>query len=233
MEGSLMFKLDDLKIGRRSWVKTAAIPTRRIGWTLEDCTKAPEKVLAAADKWIGAVRDGKIILNEGGEHCGRGILFYGVPGQGKSTVALAILQEMLTTLPLASFVPSESNVLVRPCYFTTYSNLLVLKGDLMDADYDESKKVLYDGILGEAKDDAYNVRVLVIDDIGKEHTTLSGWQSNMLHHILRTRFDNGLPTIVTTNIAREDWSDIYGDATGSFIKESFIYVPIDSDNDLR
>lgn len=228
-----MFTVDSLKLGRRSWVKTAGLPTRRIGWTLDDCVKAPEHVMSGVKRWLKAVVDGKIILNEGGEHCGRGLMLYGTPGQGKTTVALSLIQEMITTLPLETFTPSAANVLVRPCYFTTYSNLLVLKGELMDDYYDESRKLLYDGILGEAKDDAYNVRVLVIDDIGKEHTTLSGWQSNMLHHILRTRFDNGLPTIVTTNIERDDWSDIYGDATGSFIKESFIYLAFESKTDLR
>jgi DNA replication protein DnaC len=62
---------------------------------------------------------------------------------------------------------------------------------------------------------------------------LSGWQKNMLHHVLRTRFNNGLPTIVTTNISRDNWSATYGDATGSFAKEAFVYSPIDDGRDLR
>lgn len=228
-----MFKLEDLKVGRQNWVKTSAVPARRIGWTLEDCTKAPEKVLADVTRWVEAVKDGKIILDIGGDHCGRGLLIYGTPGQGKTTIAISILQEMIKTFPLEAFSPEEGNVLVRPCYFTTYSNLLSLKGDLMESDYDESKKVLLDGIYGEAKDDAYNIRVLVIDDVGNEHITASGWQKNMLHHVLRTRFDNGFPTIITTNIPRANWSAIYGDATGSFIKESSIYIPFPTDKDLR
>jgi DNA replication protein DnaC len=97
----------------------------------------------------------------------------------------------------------------------------------------DAEETLYEGMLGESKDDAYNIRVLVIDDIGKERTTLSGWQSNMLHHVLRTRFNNGLPTIVTSNIEKEDWAASYGEATGSFIKEAFIYIPVDGSKDLR
>ena len=103
----------------------------------------------------------------------------------------------------------------------------------MDDEPYENDKVLYDGMLGECRDDAYNIRVLIIDDIGKEHTSLSGWQKNMLHHILRTRFNNGLPTVVTSNIEKEDWAASYGEATGSFIKEAFVYIPVGGTEDLR
>ena len=228
-----MFKLQELKVRRRTWVQAASIPTARLGWTLGDCTDAPETALKAIRGWIKLALDGEYILKAGGAKCGRGILMYGEPGRGKTTLALAVIQELMTTFPLEAFVPSEGKVLVRPCYFTTFNGILDLKGRLMDTDPYEDEKVLYDGLLGECRDDAYNVRVLIIDDIGKEHSSLSGWQKNMLHHILRTRFNNGLPTIVTSNIQRDNWADLYGDATGSFIKEAFLYVPVNGDKDLR
>jgi len=176
---------------------------------------------------------GEYILNDGGSKCGRGILFYGEPGRGKTTLALSIIQEILTTFPLEAFAPKEGRVIVRPCYFVTFNGLLDLKGRTMEPEPYEEDRTLLQGMLGECRDDAYNIRVLIIDDIGKEHTSLSGWQSNMLHHILRTRFNNGLPTIVTSNIEKDDWSSFYGEATGSFIKEAFVYITIDSDKDLR
>jgi len=103
---------------------------------------------------------------------------------------------------------------------------------LMD-EQDETDKLLYDGILGESLDDAYNIRVLVLDDVGKEHASLSGWQKSMLHHVLRTRYNNGLPTIVTTNVELTNWSGLYGDATESFANEAFIYLNMDNISDLR
>jgi hypothetical protein len=103
----------------------------------------------------------------------------------------------------------------------------------MDGPTDD-EEVIYQGILGECLNDAYNIRLLIIDDVGKEHASLSGWQKNMLHHVLRTRFNNGLPTIVTTNIKLKDWAGLYGDATESFANEAFVYVPINSvKGDLR
>jgi Cdc6-like AAA superfamily ATPase len=227
-----MFELAKLPVRRRTWVQTAAIPKARLGWTLGDCTDAPETALKPVRGWLKLALEGEYILKAGGAKCGRGILFYGEPGRGKTTLALAVIQEILTTFPIEAFVPQEGKVIVRPCYFSTFNGILDLKGKLMDSPT-EAEETLYAGILGECRDDAYNIRVLIIDDIGKEHTSLSGWQSNMLHHILRTRFNNGLPTIVTSNIEKQDWAASYGEATGSFIKEAFVYVPVDGAKDLR
>jgi DNA replication protein DnaC len=87
---------------------------------------------------------------------------------------------------------------------------------------------------GESLDDAYNIRVLVVDDIGKEHMSASGWQKTLVHDILRSRFNNGLPTIVTTNLPVKSWSAAYGEATGSFIHEAFVTIELESiRGDLR
>jgi DNA polymerase III delta prime subunit len=227
-----MFQLAELKVRLRAWVQTASIPKARLGWTLDDCNDAPQEALAGIRRWIVGALEGKIILKAGSPACGRGILLYGQPGRGKTTLALAAIQEMLLHFPLEAFAPSEGKVLIRPCDFATFNDVLDLKGKLMD-NPTESEEILYSGMLGDCRDDAYNIRVLIIDDVGKEHSSLSGWQKNMLHHVLRTRFNNGLPTIVTTNISRDNWTATYGDATGSFAKEAFVYLPIDGERDLR
>ena len=228
-----MFKLEDLKIRRRSWVQMANIPTARLGWTLEDCTEVHDEDLSMIKKWLEAVKAGKVIRAVGSIGCGKGLMFWGTPGHGKTTLALSVLQEVMSTFPLDSFDVKDNGPLIRPCYFATFNDVLDLKGAMMDGPTDD-QEVIYTGMLGECRNDAYNIRILVIDDIGKEHASLSGWQKNMLHHVLRTRFNNGLPTIVTTNIVLDNWASLYGDATASFAREAFGYLPVVSDKgDLR
>ena len=229
-----MYKLTDLQLVRKSWVKVAGIPSARVGYLLSDCNDLTQNDIDTVKMWLRVVKAGAVIKALGKKSCGLGMLIYGKPGIGKTTLSLAIIQELLTKLPLESFAPTDGKILLRPCYFATYNDVLDLKGRMMSDDPAEEDTLLWDGVLGEAKDDAYNIRVLVIDDVGKEHASLSGWQKNQLHHVLRTRFNNGLPTIVTTNIARENWDGLYGDATASFAKEAFTYLPIDpTRGDLR
>lgn len=226
-----MYKLEDLKIRRKAWVKAAKVNPNRLGWLLDDCTVLDSDSRKKIDTWMDAVEKGDVIRAAGNPRCGKGLLLWGEPGHGKTTISLAIIQEIMTRFPMESFDVKEGRVLIRPCYFITFNDILNLKGELMDEGSDESQ-ILYQGILGDCANDSYNIRVLIIDDLGKEHASLSGWQKSMFHHVLRTRFNNGLPTIVTTNIKLENWGSMYGDATESFAHESFIYLPIET-SDLR
>ena len=228
-----MFKVEDLKVRRRTWVKMAGIPLARLGWTLSDCGDVKPDTLNKIKTWISAANQGMFIRAACQTSCGKGLMLYGTPGHGKTTIALATLQEVMTTFSLEAFDVKENSTLIRPCYFITYSGLLDLKGSQMEG-WSEDEEIIYEGIMGECANDAYNIRVLVLDDVGREHASLSGWQKNMLHHVLRTRFNNGLPTIVTTNIKREDWAGLYGDSTESFVHEIFSYLPVESSRgDLR
>lgn len=228
-----MFKLEDLKVRRRTWVQMANIPKARTGWTLNDCVDIEGADIDRIRKWLNVVEAGKVIRAVGSKGCGKGLMFYGTPGHGKTTLALSVIQEVMATFPLSAFDVEEGSPLIRPCYFSTFNDILDLKGSMMDGPTDD-ESVIYQGMLGECKNDAYNIRLLVIDDVGKEHSSLSGWQKNMLHHVLRTRFNNGLPTIVTTNVELADWAGLYGDATESFAHEAFTYFGITSTSgDLR
>lgn len=229
----LMFKLEDIKPVRRMWLKVAGIPKARLGWTLEDCSEVSSSRLDDINRWLHYVRNGDVILSTGNKRCGKGLLLWGEPGHGKTTLALSIVQELLTKFPADIFKASEGHTLIRPCYFATFNDIIDLKGNLIGGNVKEDKELLYQGMLGECEDDAYNIRLLIVDDLGKEHSSLSGWQSSLFHHLLRTRFNNGLPTIVTTNIKLENWASSYGDATESFANEAFYYLPIAVTEDLR
>jgi len=232
-----MYSLADkevVKLRRRHWIQASNIPQARIGWLLEDCSEVEDDVMSDVKLWVKKVLEGKVIRSIGSKDCGLGLMLWGTPGLGKTTLALSIIQEMMINFPIEAFDVREGNTVITPCYFSTYNDILDLKGRTMEETVNDLDINLYNGLLGECRNDAFNVRVLIIDDIGKEHASLSGWQKNMLHHILRTRFNNGLPTIVTTNIELDDWAGLYGDATESFAHEAFVYLPLESGGkDLR
>ena len=230
-----MYNLEeDVKLRRKTWIKIANIPTARVGWTLEDCTDISDDDMELVNNWLKLFKRGEVIRATNSKFCGKGLMLWGKPGQGKTTLALSLMQDVLRTFSLEEFDVKEGGALIRPAYFTTYNDLLSLYGRVIHDEGSDDDVVIYQGLLGECPNDAYNIRLLIIDDIGKEHTTQTGWQKNVLHQVLRTRFNNGLPTIVTTNIEKKNWAGLYGDATESFANEAFGYLPINSlKGDLR
>jgi hypothetical protein len=229
-----MYKLADVPLRRRTWIQIAQLPKARIGWEFEDCSEVTTNDLSKVMLWVKQLQTGNIIRAEGKKSCGKGLLISGDPGHGKTTLAAVVIQEILRTFSPETFVIEPGRTLIRPCYFITFASLIDLKGDTMNKERDDEDEKLYQGIMGTCGDDAYNVRVLIIDDIGKEHATASGWNKSMLHHVIRTRFDLGLPTIVTTNVPLNAWDAKYGNATESFAREAFSHLVLESKKgDLR
>lgn len=69
-----------------------------------------------------------------------------------------------------------------------------------------------------------DITVMVIDDVGKEHTTATAYAEDEFDFLLRHRFDLGLTTLLTSNIAIDQWGQRYSDAMESFIHEAFQIV---------
>jgi DNA replication protein DnaC len=174
-----MFELKDIKLRRSSWIKAAGIPKKLQGWEYSDCKSVDLKFLTTLSDWEAMVQEGKIINAIGQRSCGRGVALYGEPGNGKTTLVATMIQNMMRTSSLDIFALND----VRPCYFITYAGLLDLKGEMMSDEIEESRATLYAGIMGECLDENRNVKVLVIDDVGREHGSSSGWNKNMLHHV--------------------------------------------------
>jgi len=227
-----VYKLEDVSNIRRMWIKMANIPAARRGWLLDDCDEVNAESHSRINTWLNILSRGNVIRASGSKQCGKGLLLWGEPGHGKTTLALSIVQEILTTFSLSPFKVEQGHVLLRHAYFATFNDILDLKGKTIDNSATDDEELLFKGMLGECANDAYNIRVLIIDDLGKEHKSLSGWQANMFHHVLRTRFNNGLPTIVRTNIDLKNWGAVYGEATESFAREAFFYLPVVT-SDLR
>ena len=236
----MTYDIGELTSLKRHWLlRGSNIPRRFLGFEPADIAKG---FPPAIEGWTQKVLDGKVIKQLGGiGTTGVGLLFDGAPGLGKTTHAVTTAMEVIRRLPDEAndvapiFGVNASDVTqhFRPIYYMTYPEFLSRKKAMIDADPD-TKKELYremEGFHGRSKEDYLNVRILILDDLGKEYKG-AGFNDASFDEILRSRYDKGLPTIITTNVSREKWAAQYGEAMGSFAYEAFKRVRIIGE-DLR
>ena len=224
----------------RHWfLRNSNIPRRFLGMEPTDLEERSGGFPAELNDWINDVLQGHIIKNIGNIGVtGVGLLFDGGPGIGKTTHAVVTAMEVLRRIPdgdpnnVLKFNANDLGLSSRPIYYMTYPEFLSRKKSAFDADPTDKREMNYelDGLHGRSKFDHLNVRILVIDDLGKEYG--SKYDDTSFDEILRIRYDKGLPTIVTTNVRLENWEAKYGEAMASFANEAFIRVPIIG-SDLR
>jgi DNA replication protein DnaC len=239
----MTYDIGQLEAFKRQWIfNNSNIPRRFMGMEPADIISRMGSFPNTIDKWLDSALEGDIIKAIGGiGKTGVGLLFDGAPGLGKTTHAVTTLMEFVRRLPeeqedalkILRGNPAELGYNARPIYYMTFPEFLSRKKALFEADED-SKRNLYlemEGFHGRAKEDHLNVRVLVLDDLGKEYKG-AGFNDASFDEVLRSRYDKGLPTIITTNINRDNWAGQYGEAMGSFAHEAFRRVVL-TGHDLR
>ena len=200
--------------------KTLGMEFSDLGPVLEDKGVDPLKKVQG---WVDMVLEGKVVKSLGSPFCGVGLMLQGKPGHGKTTIASTALQRLIRGIS-GDVLGTPGRLPKRVGAFTDYPKLLRVQKSQFGEDYDEAVQAKLDGIYGDS-DILNNVPVFVLDDIGKEYRTSSGWSENQFDALLRSRFNAGLPTIVTTNVPIEEW-DIYGASMASFAHEAFIPLTI-------
>lgn len=225
---------------KKYWLKhTSNIPRRFWGLSYESLG---QKRPADVDGWLADASDGKIVKSEGMLGItGQGLMFSGAPGIGKTTHAVLAAMDFLNLIPeedepaqkLLHLSPIQYGIKCRPVYYLTFLEYLDQKKRSFGEDSDLLTTQKLRGLSGLADQDfdAYNVRLLVLDDVGKE--VGSTFDIAEFHNIIRVRYDKALPTIVTTNVAPENWGASYGSATASFVGEAFLNVPVDGGDKRR
>ena len=204
---------------REKYVRRAAIPSRFHGRTLRDL-KVPTEVLVPCLAFVERVA-------AGAEPVGKGLLLHGRPGRGKTTIAVCALMDTLATAPREALGKAPESDAMRPGYYSTYAEMIFEHKNSWGRTEDSSaSEDLLKSLYGRQVNDWWNTRVLVLDDVGKEHSGQSGFTVNTLHDLLRSRYDKGLPTVVTTNLDPSDWGMSYGEAMASFIHEAFTIVAV-------
>jgi DNA replication protein DnaC len=235
--------MSNTEVMKKFWMmKSSNIPVRYQDWNKEKVElESGKKFPAAIDSWIDSLLAGEVIKNPGGlGSTGVGLLFVGPPGRGKTTHAVVAGLEAIRRLPddddaikrIFHVDDKDYGQKFRALRFLTFPEFLHLKKSAFDADPDERRliQMQVDGLHGRAKDDQYNVRILILDDLGKEYG--SSYDDATFDEILRSRYDKGLPTIITTNVPVENWKEQYSEAMESFAHEAFQHIRIQN-KDLR
>lgn len=74
------------------------------------------------------------------------------------------------------------------------------------------------------------VSFLVLDDVGREYRTSSGFVESRLGELLRDRMANRLVTSITTNLNPQEFRESYGEATAQLVVESTYPLFMEGEN---
>ena len=160
------------------------------------------------------------------------VLMQGAPGLGKTMLAAATLNEYQDGFSKPQGVKDSTLVALQqerhPAYFIQMAEWLNLQlrsfrlhdqvcAGLIDSEeYLEIERLLDDLLC--------SVQLLVVDDVGKEHRTSSGFAEDAFDHLVRTRHHHGLHTIYTTNLALPSWSQQYSESMQDMIRRSSLVL---------
>ncbi|MGW3153697.1 ATP-binding protein [Streptomyces sp. NPDC001089] len=207
---------------RARWVGTG-IPPRLRGMTLNDVENMgpghPQALRNArdyVDQFRGQQDRNWRLLPTNPSIYGRGLMFAGPPNTGKTTLAAAVLCELRRRWGVSVYQTRFGDHVER--------KIKVMKAGF-ETDPEELSRWNYSVERTEWAD------VVLLDDVGHERSTDSKYAEDTLDKLLRQRFDEGLPTLITTNLGGEEWAQRYSKALRSFVdrctrREIFVGEPL-------
>lgn len=156
----------------------------------------------------------------------RGLLFLGPPGTGKTRALATIANEVDPKgRGIAGFLTmARYERLLRKRM--TLSQMVTQRGATIETEREFAQATDLLDFIQE------RLPVLLLDDLGKEHTTQTAWIEGEVDYLLRRRFDVGLPTCLTSNYRKAEFAVKYSDSMESFIHEAYRIVNVRGD-DIR
>jgi DNA replication protein DnaC len=163
------------------------------------------EVSKSTQKALAKVMD--YIMNWGeNQETGRGLYFCGDVGTGKTHLAVAVMNELITRKRV-------------PSLFVTVPELL----DNIRGTYNDPGRNL-----DEWMDAVKNADLLLLDDLGSERPT--EWVQERLFVIVNHRYREALPTIFTSNIGPKDLAAQLGERTASRIISMCDWISLEGDD---
>jgi nucleoside-triphosphatase THEP1 len=198
----------DMDPERALWIDTG-IPRRyrHLGLGHPVLADNPSDEFRAAAEWLQHLPEQQKTTPAGHPvrplEYGQGLLMAGAPGTGKTTMAASLACDVRRWR--------------KSVYFVRYPEYVDRERYIASGRDDDAAHL--------ARCHASVSRVaaahlVVLDDVGHEHLTASRFAEDTLAAILRNRFTNGQPTIITTNLTGDHWRNRYSPALRSFVSEA-------------
>lgn len=160
------------------------------------------------------------------------VFLQGPPNKGKTMLMCALLHAYHDEVSVPEGASADAAMVLRqqrcPVFFVQAAALIAwnirlfrLQSDVERGIRDAEEYLELDRLLQDLQE---RVQVLVIDDVGKEHRTSSGFAQDQLDLLVRTRHNNGLTTAYTTNLPLSRWSGTYSESMASLIERSSLVL---------
>lgn len=180
-----------------SFIDRAAVPRRFVGRGFDNFTAQTAEQQRALD-----VARGYAGTFEQRLRAGHGLVFSGMPGTGKSHLAVAILQHVL---------PRHSGL------YVTCMGLIRMVRNTWRRDSEQSEQQVLDMLAG--------VNLLVIDEIGVQYGT--DGEQTVLFEVLDQRYQDQMPTILLTNQDKDGFKAYVGERSFDRLTETSRWVAFD------
>lgn len=183
--------------------------------------------LSAVSKWGREVKDH--ITGDG-----LGLLLMGPAGRGKTLLAHLACDAVLNAETYIRGTSSRDVLLALSVH--GYLDLFRREMDCMDlvrkaGDQDAATEYMkIEKLLQRIRT---KIKVVLIDDIGKEHRTATGYAKNQIERMIRARGNRGLPTIITTNLGGDELAETYGVSFASYMLQVCVPVVVGGDDFRR